>query len=124
MKREIKFRAYNKETGVKYSWEDILKLKNFYKLLTLSHVEMMKYTGIKDKNRTEIYEGDIIKVSFIEEGKSPVCFFYKVEYKDFGFQLHHTLVDKNWGSLSRLFELRWETEIEVIGNIHENKELI
>jgi hypothetical protein len=68
-----------------------------------------QYTGIKDKNRKEIYEGDIVLGNGIDIPSKIVW-----EVNGYGIQrksiIH--LTDKAWGSL------------EVIGNIYENPELL
>lgn len=65
-------------------------------------------TGLKDKNGNLIYEGDIVVDEFGE--KMLVC--WDSEYLQFCFQQ-----DNGW-------YVRTNSEIEVIGNIHENKDLL
>lgn len=71
---------------------------------------LMQYTGLKDKNEKEIYEGDIVR--FDDE----IGF---IEFDCGKFYIHW--VKKSWLSddLSLLCD-----RIEIIGNIHENKDLL
>lgn len=67
---------------------------------------LMQYTGTKDRNGNEIYEGDIIKYTFGDEEN--------IDYIDFGE-----------GMFSPSNAIRWGlSNDEVIGNIYENKELL
>ena len=90
------------------------------------NVEVMQYTGLKDKNGKEIYEGDIVKVK-LYKGEEEKYFIGKVEYFGSNF-----LVDADNNSEYHVYDLdgfgidyRYNLEdCEVIGNIYDNPELL
>jgi len=112
--REIKFRAWCKENKTMEGftlWDYMAP-----NWITSKDAPIMQFTGLKDKNGKEIYEGDILV---------------------FRLQLEHGLTDQ------RYCHVKWEQEscswilskfggrlmqdnknYEVIGNIYENKELL
>ena len=130
--REIKFRVWN--TLLKeYVPEDIVYLSpdgslsfgsimldsaiyikpNFqkYKDVILEGENIVeRFTGLKDKNGTEIYEGDIL----IDDAGEPVE-YWVVKFADGGF------VGECAGVAEALFGL---TNLEVVGNIHKDSELV
>ncbi len=73
--------------------------------------ELMQYTGLKDKNGVEIYEGDMY-----HHGEPRIT--YTVVWVDSG------LKGKQNSSTSYAGLESWCDQIEVIGNIYENPELL
>lgn len=101
-------------------WDDEFFAPEFWWRVDPSTVG--QYTGLKDKNGREIFEGDIV------EAKDPYKYnskeiFYTCEVvftEGAAFMLKHTY--ENWGTVGiRYFGLR-DMELEVIGNIHDNPE--
>ena len=120
MNREIKFRAFIDGEMIQ---ADALAFEQ-YEPLSMQLAKcptLMQYTGLKDKNGVEIYEGDIMK---------PVTnYLYKfgnqgaVEYEpDYGGYI----VIGEWSKNQHHENLTCDIaiECEVIGNIHQNPELL
>ena len=113
--REIKFRAWDKKNNVMdfaYHWTTtILDWFNFPDKFVV-----MQYTGLKDKNGKEIYDGDIVYIkAFLPEKNI-------VRFNRGGFCLEPiTGIESSFWSDIKYAE---DERSEIIGNIYENKELL
>lgn len=109
--REIKFRAWDKESNIMYP-----NVQNhignfdtaFGNMLKDYKYIIMQYTGVQDRDGKDIYEGDII--DHIRDGR------FIVIYDDAGF---YPFSDSDDG-----MPYPKPGECIVIGNVHENPELL
>ncbi|MFY4822038.1 YopX family protein [Aliarcobacter butzleri] len=117
--REIKFRAFSKVAQQIINWEKIKEKRNLHRLIKNSEYYLMQYTGLKDKNDVEIYEGDIclIENCFINFKDKLYSYIGEVKYTACRFMV----VDEYLNSLS---PFEYKNSIKVIGNIYENPELL
>ena len=113
MSREIKFRAWDNKNKVMYptaiidvSGNIMGMFEDQQSFFDTGRAEIMQYTGLKDKNGKEIYEGDILSWSL-----SP-----SLKYKPFLM---------TWNELeARFTDYSPKEKAAVIGNIYENPELL
>lgn len=104
--REIKFRVWI-EKGKRMLYDSSLAIKG-NQIIEEIGTKVMQFTGLKDKNDKEIYEGDIVETRYgkgkITYDETNACFTPNVAAMDFE---------------------AWDIDyLEVIGNIYENPELI
>ena len=122
--REFKFRAYDlkkKEMFVPYLCEHNNindAIDNLcYNMKGEVVVEFMQYTGLKDKNGKEIYEGDILEFT-PDKTFGVVTTFGKANNLGVEWENNRTTI------FTPLFYMQCEKELNILGNIHENKNLL
>lgn len=85
-----------------------------------------QYTGANDRNGVKIFNGDILRREFVdpvEEGGVDVCYAW-VEYRnDNTHGSGFFLIDPEYGGVD-ILDLINCREFEVVGNIHDNPELL
>jgi uncharacterized phage protein (TIGR01671 family) len=126
--RELKFRVWNlkrKEMfnlyGISkdYIWKDTLDGVGCHGSPDYrGDVEVMQYTGLKDKNGKEIYEGDILGDRSDEDSDKIIVKYEEME--NCGCCSNHSGIGFNFNRNPYTVK----EDYEVIGNIYENPELL
>ena len=81
-------------------------------------LELMQYTGLKDKSGAEIYEGDIIKATALNNDHHQRG---ATSMTEVAIRMGNVCLGENGPTL---YPFNVSHTIEVIGNIHQNPELL
>jgi len=128
--REIKFRAWNILDKHMLFDVDLWNIKYgeiFPHTPDQRCLELMQYTGFKDKNSKEIYEGDYVRFSIFDYNDLDTGYTGYVVWAGSRFMIWKHYDNEYYGSNGG-FDLDevcgQDDEIEVIGNRYENPELL
>lgn len=118
--KEIKFRAWDSSTEEMVDFGDLLCKQGHFDALVNTLATgtaaynsesqtyiLMQYTGLKDRHGVEIYEGDIIRIK-----------------NNHGYFIKKSVAWNNGNRWQGFRVGKGDREIEVIGNVYENPELL
>ncbi len=116
MNREIKFRAWIKQSErmvqeVGVNPFHVTDLDRFH--WNHDQVELMQFTGLKDKNGKDIYEGDVLEPTLKRDE------LYIIEFRSGSFVAKSTTHNSMIKTVSQ-----WGKNRKIIGNIYENHDLL
>ena len=130
--RELKFRYWISGMGKMLFTKDLAQVTMLGAVNSNNgKIEIMQFTGLKDKNCKEIYEGDVLKeTNDYDGGEEPSVRYYLVKFGFYDFTTYNE--DQGYGYyLVRIGKYPDEGQgiyegemLEVVGNLHENPELI
>ena len=124
--REIKFRAWDG------AWDEMQYLELTDEKISYPWDILMQYTGLKDKNDKGIYEGDIVEIEIRDEDSCMGSTFIEKYVVEWDNQKHRFCYSDNKYHVMGSFSGKWgldypnelTEEINIIGNIYENPELL
>jgi hypothetical protein len=118
-KEALEYAEYMKKCSLE--WHEKNEIIDTYLLRTkfLEDIDLMQYTGLKDKNGKEIYEGDILKYNFPYDGRLKHVSLVKFVETEASFG-----IKDRYGNEIPLYRIAANNYFEVIGNIYENEELL
>ena len=129
--REIKFRAWDKvkqkwcnymiNNGTVYFMDNNTGCWHGNYLGRYNDFDLMEYTGIKDINNVEIFEGDIVEIS---KENSDFKEISVVKFDKYSSSFVLVVQDDDCGYLSYDFLYCDRIFYKVIGNIYEHKDLL
>ena len=121
MTKERKYRAWDKINKKMLNWYEFLdtNVKDTFITPESTGLILMEYIGICDKNGKEIYRNDIIKLKKLDKNPIIALIDWSREY------LSYVLITEDVAHVfENLGDYLDEYDLEIIGNIYENSNLL
>lgn len=94
---------------------------NLETIFLTNDISLMKYSGLKDKNGNEIYEGDVCRWTDSEAFDGEIISdVFIARYSD----EYLKWIGENNNSYDDLYDFTDDRQLELIGNIYENPKLL
>ena len=129
--REYKFRVWDTENKEMLKVQELdfedtfyggrlsIRTDQYNDYFDIEDMILMQYTGLKDRNMKEIYEGDIIKIKHEFDNTEYIC---EIIYVDGAFRTKKFIFGSYYDCLYYWYAN--DCEIEIIGNVWEDSDLL
>jgi len=124
--REIKFRAWDKPGKYFVEHDDLFGTDPYYQNPFMnSEYILLQYTGLKDKNGVEMYEGDIVEYRDYSNGA-----YFTFSGKDIQprkstvIEIDNLFKGVYLPGVGSMNQQRHADKLEITGNIYESPELL
>lgn len=108
---------YHHQCNMEPSWTVNISPDEYYGDEDLT---VEQFTGLLDRNGKEIYEGDIVRTTNRVRVKGMIFLAGVVEFKQQAFWICNVPSERPDFTHNETLLQYWETDLEVIGNIHES----
>ena len=117
-----KFKVWDTLNKVMKDWNYVVSQLDITDVFGNKRFIPLQWTGLKDKNGNEIYNGDVVIAEYFNHSKASTFIKQIVSFEKGTFTLKSQEIELEMTRQN--VPIHWADTIEIIGNIHQNPELI